>query len=155
MRVVLVIGVVLAVLQQVTGINVFLYFGRRSSRQMGAERTRPCCRPIVVGAVNLLFTIVAIWTVDRLGRKPLMIVGAAGMGVCLLAMGLAAAVRATPAVGAGLHPRLHRLLRPVRRAGDLGDPLRDLPHAIRGRAHGASPRSACGWPTSSSRRRSP
>jgi MFS family permease len=45
---------------------------------------------VVVGAVNLLFTIGAIWTVDRLGRRPLMIFGAAGMGLCLVAMGLAA-----------------------------------------------------------------
>jgi SP family xylose:H+ symportor-like MFS transporter len=40
--------------------------------------------------VNLLFTIVAIWTVDHLGRKPLMVIGAAGMGTSLLAMGLVA-----------------------------------------------------------------
>jgi MFS family permease len=45
---------------------------------------------IVVGAVNLLFTIIAIWTVDRLGRRPLMIIGAAGMGICLVAMGVTA-----------------------------------------------------------------
>ncbi len=44
----------------------------------------------MVGAVNLGFTVVAIWTVDRLGRKPLMITGSAGMGASLLALGLAA-----------------------------------------------------------------
>ena len=44
---------------------------------------------VIVGSVNLLFTIVAIWTVDRLGRKPLMIVGSLVMGLCLVAMGLA------------------------------------------------------------------
>ena len=45
---------------------------------------------MLVGVVNLTFTIVAIWTVDRLGRKPLMLVGSAGMGLCLLGMGMAA-----------------------------------------------------------------
>jgi MFS transporter, SP family, xylose:H+ symportor len=45
---------------------------------------------VIVGVVNLLFTILAIWTIDRLGRKPLMLVGSMGMGVSLLAMGLAA-----------------------------------------------------------------
>ena len=42
----------------------------------------------MVGAVNLGFTVVAIWMVDRLGRKPLMVIGSAGMGLCLTAMGL-------------------------------------------------------------------
>jgi SP family xylose:H+ symportor-like MFS transporter len=45
---------------------------------------------VLVGGVNLVFTVLAIWIVDRVGRKPLMIVGAAGMGVCLAAIGLAA-----------------------------------------------------------------
>ena len=45
---------------------------------------------VTVGAVNLLFTVVAIGTVDRVGRKPLMIVGSAGMGLALTGLGLAA-----------------------------------------------------------------
>jgi SP family xylose:H+ symportor-like MFS transporter len=90
MRIVLVIGIVLAVLQQVTGINVFLYFGTEIFKKMGSETNAALLQNIVVGAVNLSFTIVAIWTVDRLGRKPLMVIGSAGMGICLLAMGLAA-----------------------------------------------------------------
>jgi SP family xylose:H+ symportor-like MFS transporter len=90
MRIVLVIGIVLAVLQQVTGINVFLYFGTEIFKKMGSETNAALLQTVVVGAVNLSFTIVAIWTVDRWGRKPLMIVGSAGMGISLLAMGLAA-----------------------------------------------------------------
>ena len=39
---------------------------------------------VVVGAVNLLFTVMAIWTVDKLGRKPLMLIGSAGMGIALV-----------------------------------------------------------------------
>lgn len=90
MKIVLVIGIVLAVLQQVTGINVFLYFGTEIFKKMGSGTNAALLQTVVVGAVNLTFTIVAIWTVDRLGRKPLMMIGSVGMGLSLLGMGLAA-----------------------------------------------------------------
>lgn len=84
------IGVTLAVLQQVTGINVFLYFGSEIFEKLGGTTVNAALlQQVVVGVVNLLFTAFAIWTVDCLGRKPLMIVGAAGMGISLAAMGLA------------------------------------------------------------------
>ena len=90
LRLVLVIGVALAVLQQVTGINVFLYYAPEIFKKMGSGVDAALLETIVVGGVNLLFTVVAIWTVDWLGRKPLMIGGSIGMGICLAAMGLAA-----------------------------------------------------------------
>ncbi len=90
MRVVLLIGVSLAVLQQVTGINVFLYFAPEIFKKLGSGTDVALMQTVVVGGVNLAFTILAIWTVDRLGRKPLMLAGATGMGICLLALGLAA-----------------------------------------------------------------
>jgi MFS transporter, SP family, xylose:H+ symportor len=89
LRIVLVIGIALAVLQQVTGINVFLYFGTEIFKQIGSDTNAALLQTILVGAVNLTFTVVAIWTVDKLGRRPLMMIGSLGMGVCLLAMGLA------------------------------------------------------------------
>lgn len=95
MKIVFVIGIVLAVLQQVTGINVFLYFGTEIFKKMGSETNAALLQTVIVGAVNLTFTIVAIWTVDRLGRKPLMMIGSAGMGISLLAMGLAAYAQTT------------------------------------------------------------
>jgi len=95
MKIVLVIGIVLAVLQQITGINVFLYFGTEIFKKMGSGTNAALLQTVVVGAVNLSFTVVAIWTVDRLGRKPLMIIGSAGMGISLLAMGLAAYLQRT------------------------------------------------------------
>ncbi|MEW6074134.1 MAG: sugar porter family MFS transporter [Planctomycetota bacterium] len=98
MRVALLIGVVLAVLQQITGINVFLYFGPTIFKEIGGERVdASLLQTIVVGAVNLAFTLVAIRTVDRWGRRPLMIAGAAGMGLSLAALGLAAYRGATGA----------------------------------------------------------
>jgi len=95
MRIVLFIGIVLAVLQQVTGINVFLYFGTEIFKKMGSETNAALRQTVIVGAVNLSFTIIAIWTVDIVGRKPLMTIGSAGMGICLLAMGLAAYLQTT------------------------------------------------------------
>jgi sugar porter (SP) family MFS transporter len=91
MRTVLVIGVVLAVLQQVTGINVFLYYAPEIFKAMAGETTNAAfVQTIVVGSVNLLFTLIAIWSVDKLGRKPLMMVGSAGMALALTALGLTA-----------------------------------------------------------------
>jgi SP family xylose:H+ symportor-like MFS transporter len=97
LRRVLILGVALAVLQQITGINVFLYFGTEIFKGLGSSVDAALLETVVVGCVNLGFTIVAIWTVDKLGRKPLMLVGAAGMGACLLAMGLAAQFEQTAA----------------------------------------------------------
>ncbi len=90
MRIALIIGVILAILQQVTGINVFMYFGTELFKKMGSGTHAALLQTVVVGTVNLSFTIIAIWMVDRIGRKPLMIIGTTGMGISLLAMGLAA-----------------------------------------------------------------
>ena len=89
MIIVLVIGVTLAILQQITGINVFLYYAPEIFKKVGTETNAALLETVAVGAVNLTFTVVAIVTVDRIGRKPLMVAGAAGMGICLFAMGFA------------------------------------------------------------------
>jgi SP family xylose:H+ symportor-like MFS transporter len=89
MRVALMIGVVLAVLQQVTGINVFLYFAPEIFKSLGSEVDAALWQTILVGSVNMSFTVIAIWTVDHLGRKPLMLIGYTGMGLSLAAIGLA------------------------------------------------------------------
>ena len=95
MKIVLVIGIVLAVLQQITGINVFLYFGTEIFKKMGSDTNAALLQTVIVGVVNLSFTIIAIWMVDRLGRKPLMMIGSVGMGLSLLGMGLMAYVQKT------------------------------------------------------------
>ncbi|HOW65180.1 MAG TPA: sugar porter family MFS transporter, partial [Verrucomicrobiota bacterium] len=96
MRLVLIIGIMLAVLQQVTGINVFLYYAPEIFKRIaGAQTDVALLQTVVIGAVNLLFTLVAIGTVDRWGRKPLMIAGFAGMGISLFALGFAAYLQRT------------------------------------------------------------
>ncbi len=91
MRRALAIGIALAVLQQITGINVVLYYGPEILKGIaGARIDTALLQTILVGVVMVAFTVVAIWTVDLVGRKPLMILGAAGMGLTLLALGAAA-----------------------------------------------------------------
>jgi len=95
LRIVLIIGIVLAVLQQVTGINVFLYYAPEIFKNLGSGTNVALLQTIIVGSVNLIFTIVAIKTVDRLGRKPLMKIGSIGMGICLITLGIAATYQQT------------------------------------------------------------
>ena len=88
-RVALVIGVVLAILQQVTGINVVLYYTPEIFKQTGLHSNQAINATVIVGAVNLLFTVVAIWIVDRVGRKPLLLIASVGMGISLAVLGWA------------------------------------------------------------------
>jgi sugar porter (SP) family MFS transporter len=85
-------GILLAILQQVTGINVFIYFGTTIFKNMSASTgvDAGMLQQLIVGAASALATLLAIATVDRWGRKPLMFIGASGMGLSLLAMGLMA-----------------------------------------------------------------
>ena len=83
------IGIMLSVFQQFVGINVVLYYAGNIFRNMGASTDSSLLQTIIVGAINLLFTVVAILSVDRFGRKPLMIMGALAMGVSMTCLGFA------------------------------------------------------------------
>lgn len=82
------VGILLSVFQQFVGINVVLYYAGNIFRNMGSSTDASLFQTIVVGTVNLAFTVVAIYTVDKLGRKPLMIVGSVGMAVSMFALGI-------------------------------------------------------------------
>ncbi len=86
---VIIIGILLSVFQQFVGINVVLYYAPEIFKSMGSATDTALLQTIVVGAVNLLFTVLAIQTVDRFGRKPLMLLGAAGMAISMFALGTA------------------------------------------------------------------
>ncbi len=83
------IGIMLSVFQQFVGINVVLYYAANIFRNMGASTDSSLMQTIIVGFVNLLFTILAILTVDKFGRKPLMIIGSIGMAISMIALGFA------------------------------------------------------------------
>jgi SP family xylose:H+ symportor-like MFS transporter len=87
------IGIMLSVFQQFVGINVVLYYGPEIFKNVGFDTNASLFQTIIVGAVNLIFTVVAIVTVDRFGRKPLQIIGALVMAVAMLALGGAFALQ--------------------------------------------------------------
>jgi len=103
LRLPLLIGVLLAILQQVTGINVFLYFGATIFKTMSASTgvDSGLLQQIIINGAGVLFTLIAIAAVDKWGRKPLMLIGAAGMGISLVAMGVMAQTLTDPAAASG------------------------------------------------------
>lgn len=82
------IGVMLSVFQQITGINAILYYGAEIfSNSLGYGPQDALKQQLWLGAVNLIFTLVAIFTVDRWGRKPLYLAGTIGMFLGLSSLG--------------------------------------------------------------------
>jgi sugar porter (SP) family MFS transporter len=90
LRTAMLLGIALAILQQITGINVFMYYAPEIFKQLGSGTDVALLQTVVIGIVNLSFTLVAIRTVDRWGRKPLLLFGSAGMGISLIGLGIAA-----------------------------------------------------------------
>ncbi len=88
MRNILFIGVVLAVLQQWSGINVIFNYAEEIFRAAGYGVSSILFNIVITGAVNLVFTLVAIRTVDRFGRRALMLVGCAGIALFHALIGL-------------------------------------------------------------------
>jgi SP family arabinose:H+ symporter-like MFS transporter len=89
LRIALIVGVGLAVLQQVTGINAVMYYAPEIFKATGAGTNASLIQTILVGFINFLFTIVALWLIDKVGRKALLLVGSASMAICLLVIGIA------------------------------------------------------------------
>lgn len=84
MRFVMLIALTIAFFQQITGINAIFYYLPSIFSQTGGGTDVAFKQAVIVGLVNLGMTFVAIWLIDRLGRKPLLVCGAAGMAASLL-----------------------------------------------------------------------
>jgi sugar porter (SP) family MFS transporter len=87
MLAILVTGVTLAVLQQWCGINVIFYYAASLFRAAGFNLGDALLNIVVIGAVNLVFTVLAVWSVDRVGRRILMLIGFAGLTVTHVLIG--------------------------------------------------------------------
>ncbi len=84
---VIVAGIMLSVFQQFVGINAVLYYAPLMFKNLGASTDSALWQTVIVGLANVIFTVVAILTVDRLGRKPLMIIGGVVMGLSMITLG--------------------------------------------------------------------
>ena len=83
MRKVIIIGLVVGVFQQIVGINAVLFYAPMIFEQTGIGTDASFIQAALVGLTNLAFTVVAILAIDKLGRKPLLIIGMAGIAICL------------------------------------------------------------------------
>ncbi len=81
------LGIALAVLQQWCGINVIFYYAKDVFKDSGVKVADILLNIVFIGSVNLLATLVALRTVDRWGRRPLMLMGYAGLTVLFIVMG--------------------------------------------------------------------
>lgn len=89
LRIPLMIGIVLSIFSQITGINAIMYYAPEIFKATGSGSSSALMQTVWVGSINLLMTIVAIKYVDLLGRKKLLMIGAGGMALCLALVGYA------------------------------------------------------------------
>ena len=98
------VGIGLSIFQQFVGINVIFYYSSVLWRAVGFSESSSLQITVISGAVNILTTLVAIALIDKVGRKPLLLIGSGGMTVTL---GVMAAIFGTATVGAHGQPMLH------------------------------------------------
>lgn len=117
MRLVLTIGIAIAILQQLTGINSVFFYAPMIFEQSGIGTDASFMQAVLVGLVNLVFTVLAILFIDRLGRRPLLGFGLTGIAACMLLLSWgfgAATYTLTSESIAALPPEINRdLLQPV------------------------------------------
>lgn len=83
----IIIGVVLAVLSQFSGINAIIYYGPEILNEAGFTLGESLGGQVTIGLVNVVFTFIAIATIDKFGRRPLLITGVSGAAISLLIVG--------------------------------------------------------------------
>lgn len=86
MRTVLTLGLAVAVLQQITGINAVFFYAPMIFEQSGIGRDASFMQAVLVGLVNVVFTVVAMLLIDKIGRRPLLLGGLAGITACMLTL---------------------------------------------------------------------
>ncbi len=93
------VGIGLAILQQFTGINVIFYYGATLWQAAGFTESDALLVNVISGSINILFTFLAIMLVDKVGRKPLLLVGAVGQAVMLGVLGVLFGTASVDAAG--------------------------------------------------------
>jgi SP family xylose:H+ symportor-like MFS transporter len=80
------VGIVLAVFQQLCGINVVFNYTSTIFASVGADVNKQLFETVAIGIINLIFTFIAMWQVDKLGRRPLMLAGSLGLSVIYIVL---------------------------------------------------------------------
>ena len=83
MRFILILGIIVGVCQQITGVNAVYFYAPSIFEQSGVGQDAAFSQAIWVGVINVVFTVVAMLLIDKLGRKPLMLIGLAGVMVSM------------------------------------------------------------------------
>lgn len=82
------VGIMLAVFQQLCGINVVFNYTSTIFESVGASVNRQLLETVSIGIVNLVFTLIAMWQVDKLGRRPLMLIGSFGLSISYVVLAI-------------------------------------------------------------------
>jgi sugar porter (SP) family MFS transporter len=99
-RLPMIVGIGLAIFQQVTGINTVIYFAPTIFQAAGLSSASAAILATAgIGVINVVMTAVAIWLVDRVGRRPLLLYGLGGMGISLCLLALCFMLGSGPALG--------------------------------------------------------
>lgn len=85
-KLVIMVGIALAVLQQFIGINVILYYAPRIFESLGAGQSASMLQTVLVGVIGVIVSLIAIRLIDSYGRKFLLLLGSAGCAICLIAV---------------------------------------------------------------------
>ena len=94
----LLIGILLPLFSQFSGINAIIYYGPSILSNAGSSLSSSLISQVIFGAANMLFTLIAIWKVDSAGRRPLYLAGTAGAAISLLCTGICFAAGATTSI---------------------------------------------------------
>lgn len=86
MRLVMIVGISIAVLQQITGINAVFFYAPMIFEQTGLGTDASFMQAILVGITNVVFTLIAIALIDKIGRKSLLVAGVTGIIVCMFSL---------------------------------------------------------------------
>jgi SP family sugar:H+ symporter-like MFS transporter len=92
----LVVGMGLAILQQVVGINTIIYYAPTTLTKVGFGNSAAILANAGIGVLNVAMTLVAIWLIDKVGRKPLLLVGALGMALSLAILAITSLILPEP-----------------------------------------------------------
>ena len=84
LRFILVIGLIVGILQQITGINAVYFYATSIFKQTGIGTDAAFSSGVLLSTISVIFTFVAIYLIDRMGRRPLLLIGTAGIAVSLL-----------------------------------------------------------------------